>query len=278
MSPSVIAASTRNGFALGLAAGLIIASGFFLLHGPITASGPERSAGTAPSAAATSVAMPVATTAATPQARAGSMEAAALALKTRLAAQGGADDQWQLLAQSYDFLGRSADARLAREHKVPGDDGLGDAVALSTMLLKSPGADPAATASSRAIAADADRLMASAEQHRRQRDFTAACADYARLVRLGAMTADAWADYADAQGSLQGGLAGAPAKAIEQALAMNPKHTKALWLKASLEHEEHRYKDAVVTWRTLLPLVPAGSSDARIVQANIAEAMRLSAG
>ncbi len=52
---------------------------------------------------------------------------------------------------------------------------------------------------------------------------------------------------------------------------------KALWLKASLEHEEQRYRDAVSTWRNLLAVVPADSSDARIIEANIAEATRLAA-
>ena len=36
-----------------------------------------------------------------------------------------------------------------------------------------------------------------------------------------------------------------------------------------------RYADALATWRRLLAVVPQDSSDARIVQANIAEAARL---
>jgi cytochrome c-type biogenesis protein CcmH len=73
-------------------------------------------------------------------------------------------------------------------------------------------------------------------------------------------------------------LAGAPARAIESALALEPGHAKALWLKASLAHEERRYADALATWRQLQALVPPGSSDAKIIQANIAEASRLAAG
>jgi cytochrome c-type biogenesis protein CcmH len=92
------------------------------------------------------------------------------------------------------------------------------------------------------------------------------------------MSADTWADYADAQASLAGKLAGEPAKAIDNALALDPRHTKALWLKASLAHEQRRYKDALTTWQQLLTLVPPGSSDARIVEANMAEASRLAAG
>jgi cytochrome c-type biogenesis protein CcmH/NrfG len=89
------------------------------------------------------------------------------------------------------------------------------------------------------------------------------------------MTADAWADYADAQASVSGKLAGEPARAIAAALAADPTHAKALWLQASLAHEEHRYGDALGTWRQLLAVVPPGSSDARIVTANIDEATRL---
>jgi cytochrome c-type biogenesis protein CcmH len=91
------------------------------------------------------------------------------------------------------------------------------------------------------------------------------------------MTADAWADFADALASSNpsGSLRGEPAKAIDRALALDPKHAKALWLKASLAHEERRYQDALVAWQQLLALVPPGSSDARIIQANIDEDRRL---
>jgi cytochrome c-type biogenesis protein CcmH len=92
------------------------------------------------------------------------------------------------------------------------------------------------------------------------------------------MSADSWADYADAQASLAGRLDGEPEKAIARALQLDPQHPKALWLKASLAHEQHRYKEALATWRLLLAVVPPGSSDARIVAANIAEATRLATG
>ena len=92
------------------------------------------------------------------------------------------------------------------------------------------------------------------------------------------MTADSWADYADAQASMTGHLAGEPEKALAEALALDPQHTKALWLKASLAYEQRRYSDALATWQKLLALVPPGSSDARIVEANIAEATRLANG
>jgi len=98
---------------------------------------------------------------------------------------------------------------------------------------------------------------------------------YRRGVAAGSMTADAWADYADALASTTTSLRGEPAQAIAKALELEPRHAKALWLKASLEHEERHYTDAVRTWETLLALVPQGSSDANIIRANIVEATRL---
>jgi len=214
----------------------------------------------------------------TTDATAGSMDAATLALKTRLAAQGGPDEQWELLAQSYDFLGRTVEAKLAREHKTSAAGTLGDAVAASVALLPARRSATMAAPTSRIESGESATLLARAEQHRRQREFKEACAAYAAVARLGAMTADTWADYADAQASLVGGLAGTPEKAIDSALALDPRHPKALWLKASLAHEQHQYQEALATWRRLLVVVPPGSSDARIVEANIAEATRLASG
>ena len=147
---------------------------------------------------------------AAPDTKAGSMEAATLALKTRLATEGGPDDQWELLAQSYDFLGRSAEAKLAREHRTSAstrparrDRGQRDAAARTPAPRRAaeplPRPEPSAAT-----------LIASAEKHRRKREFKEACADYAGAAELGAMTADNWADYADAQASLAGQLAGEP--------------------------------------------------------------------
>jgi len=121
-------------------------------------------------------------------------------------------------------------------------------------------------------------LLSRAAEYRRRREFRQACDLYAQAAEQGVLTADAWADYADAQASLAGRLAGAPERAIDAALRLDADHPKALWLKASLAHEQRRYGDALETWRRLLAVVPAGSTDARIIEANIAEASRLAAG
>lgn len=50
---------------------------------------------------------------------AGSMESAIASLETRLAKGGGSADDWELLAKSYEFLGRPDDAAKARAHQLP---------------------------------------------------------------------------------------------------------------------------------------------------------------
>ncbi len=51
-----------------------------------------------------------------PTGKAQSMESAAAGLEARLARDGGTVADWNLLAQSYEFLGRAADAQRARAH------------------------------------------------------------------------------------------------------------------------------------------------------------------
>jgi cytochrome c-type biogenesis protein CcmH/NrfG len=274
MSTGIVTASARSGFALGLSTGLVLASAFFLILPDLAVR--ARATTPAPAGAAPLAPQPMSSPGSS-TGSAGSMEAATLALKTRLATQGGPDDQWELLAKSYEFLGRGTEAKLAREHKTSSSSELRDAIAASAMLLSAP-RQSAGTRPVPQAASAYERLIASAEQHRRKREFKDACAAYAEAAKSGAMTADNWADYADAQASLAGRLAGEPAKAIARALELDPRHAKALWLKASLAHEQHNYREALATWRQLLAVVPPGSSDARIVEANIAEASRLAAG
>ena len=52
-------------------------------------------------------------------ANAGSMDTAIASLAARLAKGGGTPDDWELLAKSYEFLGRPAEAARARAHQLP---------------------------------------------------------------------------------------------------------------------------------------------------------------
>jgi hypothetical protein len=136
----------------GSVVAIVIVAAFFASYGRLVRSGaPDSSSATAPTAALTPAAdMGTATamggtpaagsgnfgTAAkvfgdatgasvgsaaspAPKAGAGSMESAVAALEARLAKGGGSPDDWELLAKSFEFLGRPADAAKARAKQLP---------------------------------------------------------------------------------------------------------------------------------------------------------------
>jgi cytochrome c-type biogenesis protein CcmH/NrfG len=198
---------------------------------------------------------------------AGSMDNAVAGLESRLAKSGGSDADWELLSNSYKFMGRPADAAAAREKRLPESAGaartgaLGDAIALLTP---------------KPLSAAARKLIASADAARRKNDFAAASADYGQIVRLQEMTADTWADYADVAASLNGNsLVGKPEEYLQAALSLDPQHAKALWLLASLQHETGQYALAASTWKKLTIVVGPDSSNAKLVAANLAEDQQL---
>jgi cytochrome c-type biogenesis protein CcmH/NrfG len=118
--------------------------------------------------------------------------------------------------------------------------------------------------------------LALGRAHRMAREFAPAATAYETALKLDSRNADAWADYADSLASANGrSLAGKPAKAIDRALQLNPNHLKALWLAASLDLEQHHYKEAVGRWQKLRSVLPDGSPDVSIIEANIAEARQL---
>jgi cytochrome c-type biogenesis protein CcmH/NrfG len=179
---------------------------------------------------------------------AGSMDSAIAALQARLAKGGGSADDWELLAKSYDFLGRPDDAKKARAHELP----------------------------TPALSPDSLEQLAKASNARRERKMSEAAAIYARLAAHDQMTADSWSDYADTTASLQGGkLAGAPEKYIANALAENPLHPKALWLQASADEEAGRFDRAVLVWQRLQKVLPPDTADAKIVATNLQQDIAL---
>ncbi|MEO8308743.1 MAG: tetratricopeptide repeat protein [Pseudomonadota bacterium] len=118
--------------------------------------------------------------------------------------------------------------------------------------------------------------LALGRAQRMARDFAPAVTAYEAALKLDGRNADAWADYADSLASANGrSLAGKPAKAIERALQLDPNHLKGLWLAASLDLEEHRYTAAVNHWQKLRSVLPDGSPDVSIIEANLAEARTL---
>jgi cytochrome c-type biogenesis protein CcmH len=205
-----------------------------------------------------------------------SMESAAGRLEARLTSGGGSREDWLLLAQSYDFMGRAADAQRARERADGGSSPVAQAEPPAASSTVPPASESAAQFERRVHASpdDVEAWRALAAIYRRQRDSTKARAAFANLVRLKAMDADTWADYADVLASASGSLHQS-AQAIESALRLDPTHPKALWLKASLAHEQRRYADALVVWKQLRAALPPESSDVRVIDANIAEASEL---
>lgn len=123
---------------------------------------------------------------------------------------------------------------------------------------------------------DSEAWLAIADLQRQQHEYAKAREAFSKVIALKGMTAQGWADYADALASQAGGsLAGEPARAVDRALQMDPNNIKALWLKASFAHEQRRFAEALVLWQKLRSLLPAESSDARIIDSNIAEASAL---
>jgi cytochrome c-type biogenesis protein CcmH len=207
----------------------------------------------------------------------GSVEAATRKLAERLETTGGSNADWLLLAQSYDFMGRAEDAKRARTRA--------DSSAAAPFATTAAGTPPVRDASPAAwsgveapvVSAAGNQLLNEAEKHRIAHDYPRAIAAYRRLAQMNAMTADAWANYADAAASGNGGkLDGPPADFLARALQIDPEHPKALWLQASLFHEQRKYADAIRVWQHLAEILPPGSSDAKIIAANIDEARRLS--
>jgi cytochrome c-type biogenesis protein CcmH/NrfG len=196
-----------------------------------------------------------------------SVESATLKLAERLASGGGSQTDWELLAQSYDYLGRSADALAARQKAAAQGAMPGKEIpAAQTNPIESLPHDVAAAAP----------LLAQAEQFRVAHDYGKSLEAYRGAMALDASNADAWASYADAAAAANGGkLAGPPAQYLQHALRLDASHPKALWLQASLLIEEHRYAEALREWQQLKRLLPVDSPDARIVAGNIAEAQQL---
>jgi cytochrome c-type biogenesis protein CcmH len=132
---------------------------------------------------------------------------------------------------------------------------------------------PVATMQGKASAARA--LSLEGQRLRVERRFAEAADRFRAAVEADPADADSWADLADCAAAAAGRDLSAGRDAIARALAIEPRHRKALWLRASLELQEGRYAAAAATWRELQPLVAAGTSDARVIAANIAEAEAL---
>ena len=87
------------------------------------------------------------------------------------------------------------------------------------------------------------------------------------------------ADLADVLGSTQDHrLAGEPARLVQQALAIDPRHVKALAMAGSVAFEAKDYATARRYWERLVAVLPPDSPLVAQVRGSIAEATTLGAG
>ena len=90
----------------------------------------------------------------------------------------------------------------------------------------------------------------------------------AEAHRLAGDRADILADYAEAEALLLGyRFQGNPARRLERALEIDPRHPKSLWLAGFAALQSARPELALERWSTLLAIVEAGSEQARMLEA-----------
>lgn len=264
------------------------------------AAGPAATSALPPSHAGAPAAGPAGTPAAGGTgATAGDLGEAVARLEARLARSPDDPSGWELLAQSYEFAGRTADAAAARQRRLPAGAGQAPAPAPASAAMlgaalpatsaaaaankdsgpgpKAPDAAGVAAAAAR-MPSDLDKLVVEAQQARRARDFPRALAAFATLAKRNALDASLWADYADATAAQRGRLDEASEPLIRRALALDPQHPKALWLLGSLQVQRRDYASALQTWLAMQKVMPANSPDAKLIAENVAEARSMLAG
>jgi cytochrome c-type biogenesis protein CcmH len=102
--------------------------------------------------------------------------------------------------------------------------------------------------------------------------FDEAVAAYREAAARGTPDAALYADWADAAAMRDQSLEGEASQLIAQALALDPNHPKALALAATAALERRDYAKAIADWYKLKAQFPAGSEEAKSIDAMIAEA------
>ena len=122
--------------------------------------------------------------------------------------------------------------------------------------------------------------IALARSHFLHGRFAQAASAYAEVVKKSPNDANLLADYAEALALAQGrSLKGEPEKVIGRALAIDPKHIKALGMAGRAAFDSTDYPLALKYWSRLLPLLPPGSDYATKLGTSIADVQaRMSTG
>jgi len=220
-----------------------------------------------------------------------SIEQMVASLESRLQSNPNDAEGWAMLGRSYRYFQRYAEAAAAYERAISlkGDDP--DLVlALQEARTLAAGGDAAgagAAPDNHAIEEMLARLIQRLEANPNDgqgwvmlaRSYLAlqrydlANAAYAKATTLVQDNPDVWADYGDALATSSGGrLVGRPAELVQRALALNPRHPKALWLAGTASFQEGDFANAIAYWERLRVLLPENSEDARIIRNNIVQA------
>ncbi|MBK9136943.1 MAG: tetratricopeptide repeat protein [Betaproteobacteria bacterium] len=109
--------------------------------------------------------------------------------------------------------------------------------------------------------------------------FAEAAAAYERALALKPDDAATLTDRADALGVLNGrSLEGEPAKLLDQALKVDPRHVKALVLVGTLEFQRGNYAAAAQRWQQAVDVGPAGDGLVELAREGVAQAKARQAG
>jgi len=107
--------------------------------------------------------------------------------------------------------------------------------------------------------------------------YAEAAKAYARLIEVGGKNADVLADYADVLAMAAGrNLQGEPLRLVEEALALDPDHVKALALAGTAEFARGNYDAAIAHWERLMKSLPPDSPLAEGIMSGLASARQRS--
>ncbi len=87
--------------------------------------------------------------------------------------------------------------------------------------------------------------------------------------------ADLLVDYADVAAAVANGFTPKVLALIDKALKIDPLNLQGLWMRGTAAYDAKQFDRALADWEKLYAQLPAGSEDANIIGANIAEARSL---
>ena len=124
---------------------------------------------------------------------------------------------------------------------------------------------------------DLERQIMLARSYYFMKKYQPASGAFAKAVELsGGKEPDLLADYADALAMANNrSMAGKPTELVQQALAINPKHVKALWLAATASYEKKEFPQTLKYYETLRDQFPKGSDNYIQMVKNIGEVKSL---